>query len=70
MNNELTTVNTQSHSFALTNPWVAAIAILTVGACYYATVTINAKYNRDTEPTYKDFSLKSHSSVPVAVVPA
>ncbi len=69
MNNNLVTPTTQSsNSFDVTNPLVAAIAILTVGVCYCVTITVNAKYNRDTELTYKDFSLKSHSAAPVAVV--
>lgn len=69
MNNNLVTPTTQlSNSFDVTNPLVAAIAILTVGVCYCVTITVNAKYNRDTELTYKDFSLKSHSSASAAVV--
>lgn len=52
------------------NSLVAATAILVLGICYCTTITINAKYNRDTEMTYKDFSLKIHaSSSNIAPVP-
>lgn len=44
------------------NSLVAATAILVLGICYCTTITINAKYNRDTEMTYKDFSLKIYAS--------
>lgn len=43
------------------NPAVAATAILVAGICYCTTITVNAKYNRDTEITYKDFSIKVHA---------
>lgn len=70
MDNISTTPTTQSYNFDLTNPLVAAIAILTVGVCYCVTVTVNAKYNRDTELVYKDFSLKSFSAAPITALPA
>lgn len=69
MNNE-TPVNTQQYpDFDFKNPLIAVSAILTLGICYCVTVTINAKYNRDIELSYKDFSLKSSSVRTIAVAP-
>ena len=69
MNNE-TPVNTQQYpDFDFKNPLIAGSAILTLGICYCVTVTINAKYNRDIELSYKDFSLKSSSVRTIAVAP-
>lgn len=68
MNNDIITTSPEHTNFDLSNPTIAVAMILTVGICYCVTVTVNAKYNRNTELTYKDFSLKS-SSAP-AVVPA
>lgn len=62
MNQNLPVQNIPRSNFS--NPVIAVTAILTVGVCYCVTITINAKYNRDTELAYKDFSMKSHSSVP------
>lgn len=70
MNNEITTNVSQHTDFDFKNPLIAVSAILTLGVCYCVTVTVNAKYHRDTELTYKDFSLKSFSAPVVAAVPA
>lgn len=51
----------QNQSFAFANSAVAVTAILVIGVCYCTTITVNAKYNRDTELTYKEFSLKIHA---------
>lgn len=68
MNNNLTTSATQYCDFK--NPLVMATTILTLGICYCVTVTVNAKYNRDIELKYEDFSLNIHSSAPVTPVVA
>ena len=65
MNNDIQQV--QHINPDLSNPVVAATVLglaLIFGACYCTTIVVNAKYNRDTELTYKDLSLKIHSSVP------
>lgn len=69
MNNDMIT-NSQEHiNCDLSNPVIAVTMILTVGICYCVTVAVNAKYNHNTELTYKDFSLKSSSAPVTAVVP-
>lgn len=69
MNNEIAANVPQHSDFDFRNPVIAVTAILTIGIRYCVTVTVNAKYNRDTELTYKDFSLKSSSASAIAAVP-
>ena len=57
MNQNLPVQNIPRSNFS--NPVIAVTRL-----CYCVTITINAKYNRDTELAYKEFSMKSHSSVP------
>lgn len=69
MNDEAPKTIPQYPDFDFKNPMIAVSAILTLGICYCVTVTINAKYNRDIELNYKDFSLKSSSVRTIAVSP-
>lgn len=66
--NQLATDHVQTSNFDLKNPLIAVTAILTVGVCYCTTVIINAKYNRDVELKYKDFSLNIQPSVSAVAV--
>jgi len=50
-------------------PTVAAICIITLGICFCTCIVTNAKYDRDTELTYKDFSLKSQKCQSETTVP-
>lgn len=70
MYNDMITTNPEHTDFDFSNPVIAVTMILTVGICYCVTVAVNAKYNRNTELTYKDFCLKSSSAPVTAVVPA
>ncbi|MCM1179376.1 MAG: hypothetical protein NC347_03910 [Clostridium sp.] len=66
--NQLATDPVQNSNFDFKNPLIAVTAILTVGVCYCTTVIVNAKYNRDVELKYKDFSLNIQPSVSVVAV--
>lgn len=70
MNNTLP-VN-YNYSPTYITPTVAAIGIITLGICFCTCIVTNAKYNRDLNLTYKDFSLKSQkcqveTTIPCAV---
>lgn len=67
MNNTLPTQ--YNYSPTCITPTVAAIGIITLGICFCTCIVVNAKYNRDTELTYKDFFLKSQKCQSEATVP-
>lgn len=58
----------QYYTMDISNPVVAATVLgiaFIAGICYCTTITVNAKYNRNVELTYKDLSLKAYSPAPI-----
>ena len=58
----------QHYNVDISNPVVAATVLgiaFIAGICYCTTITVNAKYNRNVELTYKDLSLKAYSPTPI-----
>lgn len=68
MNNTALPVH-YNNSPSCISPTVAIVGIITIGVCFCTCIVTNAKYNRDTELTYKDFSLKSQKCQPDIIVP-
>lgn len=67
MNNDLSATNTytQYPNIIPENPIIAVTEIVTLGIIGCVLIITSAKYNRDIELKYKDFSLNIHSAVPV-----